>query len=564
MDASLCPSALLNATFTHATIGRALVTLTGRCFIANDALATMLGYTCAELSEMTFQQITHPEDFHAVMALVNEFNTGKRTSCKLEKRFLRRDGIALQVLLFIALVPGNAHQPSCLSLEVIDFSEHKLLESERNVFFAASSDLLVIADEQGFFIEVSQSWTDVLGWSREELTLRPFIEFVHPEDRERTLTQVRLLYTGNAAKGFRNRYVHRDGSYRWLEWNRPTIQGKRSYSVARDITREVLAEQERKLQEDKIRLLIDNGSDAYIGMSQDGRITEWNKQAERLLGWSTSEAVGSDMASLIAPERYRTQHERGLAAFMQTGQTHILNKRVELPVLTRGGNEMLVEMTVGAIKHGDEFHFGTFMRDISHRKAAEERLHFQATRDFLTGLPNRFEFMNRLEHALRHSERLQKDHYMALLFIDLDGFKQVNDLLGHEVGDRVLTEFGKNLSHLARHEVDTVARLAGDEFVILLEEVTHRRAEQVANAVLDCAREGLDEVRGGCELSASVGLAFYSGNQSASALLSRADAAMYAAKQAGKNKVAQAPDDQHWTAMLGAGPHGAGRWHFSQ
>lgn len=563
MDAFLGSSSLLNAAFTHAAIGRALVAQNGRWLMANEALATMLGYTCAELSGLTFQQVTHPEDLDAVMALIDELNTGKRTSCKLEKRYLRRDGVSLWVLLFIAPMPGDARQPPCLLLEVIDFSEHKLLESERNVFFAASSDLLAVANEHGFFIEISRSWTDVLGWSREEFTLRPFIEFVHPEDREMTLAQVRHLYAGTAAEGFRNRYVHRDGSYRWLEWSRPTVQDKRSYSVARDITREVLARQERRLQEDKIRLLIDNGSDAYIGMSQDGRITEWNKQAEQLLGWSTTEAIGSDMASLIAPERYRAQHDRGLAAFMQTGQTHILNKRVELPVLTRGGNEILVEMTVGAIKHGDEFYFATFMRDISHRKAAEERLHFQATRDFLTGLPNRFEFMNRLDHALRHSERLQKDHYLALLFIDLDGFKQVNDLLGHEVGDRVLTKFGKNLSRLARHEIDTVARLAGDEFVILLEEVTHRRAEQVANAVLDCAREGLDEVRGSCELSASVGLAFYTGNESTSALLSRADAAMYAAKQAGKSKVALAPDGQHWAGMPGAGPHGEGQHYFS-
>lgn len=524
--------------FHNTAIGKALVDLDGRWLEVNDALASMLEYPKEELLGLTFQQVTHPDDLEADLLLVQQLLAGARATYQVEKRYVRKNGTVAWASLFVALVQDEDNQPKCFIVEIVDMTRQKLAEVDRQLFFNLSPDLPAIANVKGYLVEVSDAWTTTLGWSAAELTSRPYIDFVHPGDRERTLAEMRKLYEGTPAKGFRNRYVTKDGSYRWLEWSAPTVHEGRCFCMARDVSREFEAEQMRVLQEEKIRLLVQNTGDGFIGMDQAGRITEWNRQAEKMLGWTAQEAIGKDMATLVAPHRYRSRHEQGVANFIETGKANIVNKRVELPVLTKAGKEMLVEMTVGAIHHGDEYYFGTFIRDIAHRKELEAQLHYQATRDYLTGLPNRFELMSRLERALRREARTGEDEHVALLFIDLDGFKQVNDVLGHDAGDNVLKAFAEKLRHLVRNEIDTVARLAGDEFVVILEDVSRERAMQVAQDVLLAGSEGLADARGDCELSASVGLAFHMHEEQAEDFLSRADAAMYAAKQAGKNKAA--------------------------
>jgi len=524
--------------FHNTAIGKALVDLDGRWLEANDALANMLGYSKEELLGLTFQQVTHPDDLEADLLLAQQLLAGERATYQVEKRYVRKNSSVAWTSLFVALVQDDDNRPECFVVEIVDMTRQKLAEVDRQLFFNLSPDLPAIASVKGYLVEVSDAWTTALGWSAAELTSRPYIDFVHPDDRESTLAEMRSLYEGTPTKGFRNRYVTKDGSYRWLEWSAPTVVEGRCFCMARDISREVEAERLRILQEEKIRLLIQNTGDGFIGMNQAGRITEWNRQAERMLGWTAQEAIGADMATLVAPHRYRSRHEQGVANFIETGKANIVNKRVELPVLTKAGKEMLVEMTVGAIRHGDEFYFGTFIRDIAHRKELEAQLHYQATRDYLTGLPNRFELMSRLERALRREARTGEDEHVALLFIDLDGFKQVNDILGHDAGDNVLKTFAEKLRHLVRNEIDTVARLAGDEFVVILEDVSRERAMQAAQDVLLAGSEGLADARGDCALSASVGLAFHMHGEQAEEFLSRADAAMYAAKQAGKNKAA--------------------------
>lgn len=537
---------LFGIAFQYAGTGKALVSPDGNWLEVNDAFCRLLGYSREELPSLALRDITHPEG----PALLDRLRNGELPSCQIERRHTRKDGSTVSLLLSIATagIADARGETRCLIVEMLDVSQLRQRESDHDLFFHLSPDLIAISNEDGYFVEICHAWTTTLGWSKEELTSRPFIEFVHPEDRELTLAESRALYSGLPTKGFRNRYLHRDGSYRWLEWSMPTLAGGRSFSIARDITHEYHAAQLQQLQEEKIRILIDNGSDAFIGMNQAGFITEWNRQAENILGWSAAEALGKPMAELIAPERYRSRHTEGIAAFLRTGQANMVNKRVELPVQTKAGKEVLVEMTVGAIKHADQYYFATFMRDISHRKAMEQQLHYQATRDFLTGMPNRYEFMARLERAIRRDTRARKDHVAALLFIDLDGFKQINDALGHDAGDTVLKTFGANLSRLMRNEIDTAARLAGDEFVILLEEVTLDRAKQVAQEVLAAGSDGLKPVSGGYGLGATVGIAVHQREEGAVELLSRADAAMYVAKQAGKNRVALHLNNE-WTIL---------------
>lgn len=212
-------------------------------------------------------------------------------------------------------------------------------------------------------------------------------------------------------------------------------------------------------------------------------------------------------------------------------------KRVETPALRKDGSEILVEMTVGVVSLGGACYFHAFLRDVSEQRRMSEQLHYRATHDFLTGLPNRYEFMGRLQHAIDASGRAP--HTLVLMFIDLDGFKTVNDICGHEVGDAVLIEFGRRLLASVRR-TDGVARLAGDEFVVLLDHLADPwvDAGQVCHKILQAAAEPYPALEGRTEPGASIGLALYGKGDTADTLLSRADAAMYVAKNAGRNRAA--------------------------
>jgi diguanylate cyclase (GGDEF)-like protein/PAS domain S-box-containing protein len=541
---------LLSLAFHTSIIGKALIGPDSVWLDVNEAFLDFFGCSRKKLSDMNFQQVVQLADSDT--GLLEEVAMGIRSSCRIEKRHIRQDGTSAWVELFVTLARNSSGKPDCLVVEAVDITQAMNQQADRALFFKLSPDLLAIADRRGFLVEVCPAWTDLLGWSRSELTSRPYTEFVHPDDRQWTLEQAQKIATNNAMRGFRNRYRHKNGGYRWLEWSIPSLLEDRIFCIARDVTHQVQIEEASKLQEEKIRLLIENGSDAFIGMSQDGTITEWNRQAEKMLGWSAQEAIGAEMSTLLAPARYRAQHDQGIRRFLETGKAHIVNKRVELPVLTRNGGELLVEMTVGAVRHGDDYYFATFMRDISHRKAMEAQLHYQATHDFLTGLPNRYEFMSRLEAAIRREARTGEDQHVVLLFIDLDGFKEVNDRLGHDVGDEVLRTFAERLRRGVREEIDTVARLAGDEFVILLEDVAFDRAKQVALAVLTAGSEEFPAVGKQCALSVSVGVIFHRLSESGEELLSRADKAMYVSKQEGKAKASLNFGDL-WLTLSGNG-----------
>lgn len=534
IEGGLSQESLPSVAFHTSTIGKALIGPDSLWLEVNKAFLDFFGCSKENLSSMTLQQVIQLAGSDA--KLLEEVMMGVRSSCRIEKRYIRQDEATAWIELFIKLARNSPGNPDCLVVEAVDITQATSQQADLALFFKLSPDLLAIVDKRGFLVEVCPAWTDLLGWSRSELTSRPYIEFVHPDDRQRTLAEAQNTDICESMRGFRNRYRHRDGTYRWLEWSVPSLLEDRIFCIARDVTQQVQIEEASKIQEEKIRLLIENGSDAFIGMSQNGTITEWNRQAEKLLGWSAQEAIGAEMSTLLAPARYRIQHDSSLRRFLRTGKAHIVNKRVELPALTKNGDELLVEMTVGAVKHGDEYYFATFMRDISHRKAMEAQLHYQATRDFLTGLPNRYEFMSRLETAIRREARTGEAQNVVLLFIDLDGFKGVNDGLGHNAGDEVLRTFAERLRHLVRDEIDTVARLAGDEFVILLEDVAPDRVEQVALAVLAAGLQEFSVVGKQCALSVSAGVVLHKFSESAEELLSRADMAMYVSKQAGKAK----------------------------
>ena len=263
------------------------------------------------------------------------------------------------------------------------------------------------------------------------------------------------------------------------------------------------------------------------------RIQRWNKAAEILYGVPASEAIGRTVFDLWPRDKAEKMHEADLELIARGGGMDDFRDR---EAVTRHQGEIRVHMRkVPLVDSGRVTHLIVIADDVTERRQTEERIRYLATHDSLTGLPNRAMFGEMLAHAVEAGGRYRRA--FAVMFVDLDRFKEVNDTFGHEAGDLLLKAVAGRLAAAVRAS-DIVARLSGDEFVILIEEAGSReQVVPVARKVLAAAVEPVDLGDGRrCGVSASVGIALFPEDGADSdALLRNADAAMYRAKQAGKN-----------------------------
>jgi len=269
-------------------------------------------------------------------------------------------------------------------------------------------------------------------------------------------------------------------------------------------------------------------------MDFDGHITGWNHQAEKIFGWSAEEILDQTIENTIIPQRYREAHRSGVQKYRNSGEVSVMNSLIEIHALHRDGHEFPVELSISVIDTPDLQEFNAYIRDISQRKHAETVIWNQANFDALTSLPNHNLFLQKLEHEIRSCDRSNLS--LALLYLDLDRFKDVNDTLGHDKGDLVLIETTSRIKKSVR-QVDTVSRLGGDEFTIILSQIDDPLSVQrVCQQLLESLARPyhLDDEK--VYLTASVGVTFYPGDSRDIETLQRnADQAMYAAKGRGRN-----------------------------
>jgi len=288
-------------------------------------------------------------------------------------------------------------------------------------------------------------------------------------------------------------------------------------------------------QHNKLEAFFDSSIDAVVQMDFDGYITGWNHQAEKVFGWSADEILDQTIEQTIIPERYRDAHNKGMKRFLETGKTTVMNSLIEIHALHRDGHEFPIELSLSVIDSADLQEFNAYIRDISDRKHAETVIWNQANFDSLTSLPNRNLFLQKLEHEIRSCDRSNLS--LALLYIDLDRFKDVNDSLGHDMGDLLLIEISSRLKQSIR-AIDTVSRLSGDEFTVILGQINDQLSVQpVCQQLLDALAEPYQLDNEKVFLTASIGVTFYPGDSKKIEGLQRnGDQAMYAAKGEGRNR----------------------------
>ena len=421
------------------------------------------------------------------------------------------------------------------------------LETEEGTFRALVERLPAALYIAGFGPEATWNYVSprieaLLGFSAKDwmadATL--WMRQMHPDDRARVQQEEDEDWSREpgVVSASEYRMLARDGRVVWIRDEAVIIADEhgvasffRGYII--DITAQKNAEHALRQSEEQTRRIIDTASYAYIAMSRDGSVTDWNQAAEQTFGWTREEIVGKTLADRIIPVDQRDAHRQGLERFLETGEGPVLGTRLEVNALHRDGREFPVELTIWAVGTGEAASFSALVHDITLRKELERQLQHQAFHDSLTGLANRALFADRLAHAMA---RQRARRALAVVFLDLDDFKTVNDSLGHAAGDQLLTAVAERLRGVMRPE-DTVARFGGDEFAILLEETNRESARRVAERVLAALRSPFDLQGKQVFARGSAGVAVTQSGTSPEDLLRHADLAMYTAKARGKGRI---------------------------
>ena len=394
----------------------------------------------------------------------------------------------------------------------------------------------------------SEGMQSVFGYGADALSdgIGDWTSRVAPEDHERVVGGLHAaMDEGRDTWSAEYRFVRADGSYATVRDQGVFMRNADGATVnvigaMVDITAEKQVEAERRETEARNRLqasLLDKAHDSISVSGIDGRITYWNQGAERLLGWTAAEVIGKTKAELLMLGK----------ADLEPAYRQLLLKgewRGEVAKRHKDGREVMVESHLTLVR-GDDGQPQLVLEidiDITQRKHDEHAILSLAFFDPLTRLPNRRLLLDRLRHAVAATKR--DGHGGALLFIDLDNFKTLNDTLGHDKGDQLLQQVARRLEARVARDSDTVARHGGDEFVIVLENLSQDRekaalqAEQVAEKLLGAFNEPFQLDGHLHHTSPSIGVALFDKDmKDIDELLKRADLAMYQAKAAGRNTI---------------------------
>jgi len=286
--------------------------------------------------------------------------------------------------------------------------------------------------------------------------------------------------------------------------------------------------------QNQLQAIIHNAMDGIITISEAGEILGFNPAAEHIFGYPQQDVLGKNV-SVLMPEPQRSEHDGYIKRYLQTGQARIMGiSGREVVAVRKSGEQFPIEMSISEMVLGGLRYFVGIVRDITERKLAEQKIAHLAHHDYLTNLPNRALFLNNLDQSLLFAER--NGHKVAILFLDLDGFKQVNDSLGHDVGDLLLQEVASRLKQTVRAS-DTVARVGGDEFNFVLNNIeSGEHAALVANKIIAVLSEPFDLKGQRCQIGGSIGISvFPDDSDDLEKLIKQADSAMYLAKHSGKN-----------------------------
>ena len=530
--------------------------LDGKILTANSAAVRMFGYSSAEEIKCLVQDLGHdlwvsPEARESFLKKVEERGSIRGFECE----FKRKDGTFVWVSLSARKVESEGQRPAYLEGFLEDISNRKqteklLLDGEeryRATFEQAAVGILHTSFESRI-IRCNRRFAEIIGYTPEEVSGMTFQQLTAPEDRTRSVEVMeRQLAGATDAAHFEKRYIRKDGSLTWVAITTSVQRDGQGHALhfialAQDINARKQAEEQLataqealRASEERYRTTFQMSLDAVnLNRLSDGMYIDCNNGFLEITGYARDEVIG------------HTSQELNVWADAQDRArlTDILNRNsvcrnLEAQFRKKNGEIFWGLMSASRIELGGSPCVLSVTRDISDSKEAEEEIRNLAFYDPLTHLPNRRLLLERLRQTIASGSRSGRKR--ALLFIDLDDFKTLNDTLGHHTGDLLLQEAATRMAGCIRAS-DTAARLGGDEFVVMLEDLDTRSEEAATQArvIGEKIREALSEpyqLEGHeCLCTASIGITIFGDKKdNSSEILKQADIAMYQAKAVGRN-----------------------------
>ncbi|MCB1985352.1 MAG: EAL domain-containing protein [Burkholderiales bacterium] len=383
-------------------------------------------------------------------------------------------------------------------------------------------------------LEVNPALCKILGYSKDELLQLDIRTVIHPDDLAAHQLQQNQMLNGELDSiAVAKRYLHKNGQIIHVNLNKALVNGGANaphyfISLIHDITEQKKAEEELRLAAS----VFTNVLDGIIITDGNAQIIKANTAFEDILGYTAKEVIGKHTSMFKSHVHDKTFYAAMWREINEKGAWH-----GEIWDRHKDGHLVPIWLSISALKNDNSKadHYIAVMYDMSEQKHFNEKINYLAHYDALTKLPNRTLFTERLKHAIAKAERNKSQ--FAILFIDLDNFKHINDAHGHPVGDELLCQVAIRLNTIMRSS-DTVSRHSGDEFTILIEDLINEdKARLIAEKILTTIAKPFKLLRGRSTfISASIGLALFPNDgETVDTLLKHADLAMYRSKEAGRN-----------------------------
>jgi diguanylate cyclase (GGDEF)-like protein/PAS domain S-box-containing protein len=577
-------------TFNYAAVGILHTSLDRRMLLANKRFLDMTGYSLEELQQQPTAMIIVPDDVNTDAELEQQLLEGKIDIYQSEKRYLSKHGRVISTKRTTSVARSADGTPQYYIRVIDDVTESKLNEERYRAMFENAAVGITRVDLNGVLVDVNQKFCDMLGYARTELIGKAVKDITHSDDYGQGAA-LRGEVTQGVMKSAigEKRFVRKDGMVIWALRTMSIVRddaGNPQYviSVVEDITQRKQAELRQAMEHAVTRVLAeaDTPAEAITRIIQTiceslgwacGTHWRWDDKAQLLSCYETWHVEAAEVAEFIAFSRQTTNEAPAWLGEAPKTKTGGLVRRVWLdgapvwfpdvtrePGFRRGKNAEkaglhcafgfpilsgaqpmgVIEFFSRNIEQPDLAllqvvrAIGSQIGQFIQRKQAEERVRHLAHYDELTGLPNRSMFNQQLARSLAQARRHAKP--LAILFVDLDRFKNINDTLGHDAGDRVLKEVADRLRECLR-ESDTVGRLGGDEFVVLIEELPEPvQVAAVAQKILAAVAKPFILDAQEFHITASIGISTYpADSEDMQSLLKNADISMYRAKEQGKN-----------------------------